>query len=104
NHSQFLEEYAEQKPTCIIKDATASLRDPSRGLTINESIVQQPITNKLPFTPTCSHPESGFLKKIVCPVSWSKVGTPVKVEVPTDCGINLSVFGCLSSHGLIAIS
>lgn len=49
-HSQFLEQYVEDQPTCIIKDATASLCDAFQGLTIDESTVYRHLTEKLSFT------------------------------------------------------
>lgn len=47
--------------------------------------------------------ESGFKKNMVRPVGWSKKGTPAEVEVQPE-GINLSILGCMSVHGLIALS
>ncbi|KAI9249779.1 hypothetical protein BDA99DRAFT_564340 [Phascolomyces articulosus] len=41
---------------------------------------------------------------MVRPVAWSKVGTPANVEAPTQRGVNLSVLGCMSWYGLIALS
>jgi transposase len=40
---------------------------------------------------------------MVCPVAWSKKGTPSEVEVQPE-GINLSILGCMSVYGLIALS
>lgn len=36
-------------------------------------------------------------------VAWSKKGTSTEVEVQPE-GINLSILGCLSMYGLIAVS
>ncbi|KAG2215415.1 hypothetical protein INT45_005444 [Circinella minor] len=47
--------------------------------------------------------ESGFKKNMVRPVAWSKKGTSGEVEVQPE-GINLSILGCMSVHGLIALS
>ncbi|KAG1303212.1 hypothetical protein G6F64_010268 [Rhizopus arrhizus] len=48
--------------------------------------------------------ENGFKKKnMVRPAGWSKKGTPVEVEVQPE-GTNLSILGCMSAYGLIAVS
>ncbi|KAI9272660.1 hypothetical protein BDA99DRAFT_592957 [Phascolomyces articulosus] len=41
---------------------------------------------------------------MVCPVAWSKKGVSADVEVPTQQGTNLSVLGCMTYYGLIALS
>lgn len=41
--------------------------------------------------------ESGFKKNMVRPVAWSKKGEPAE-------GTNLSILGCTSAYGLIALS
>ncbi|KAG0750197.1 hypothetical protein G6F57_010982 [Rhizopus arrhizus] len=51
-HSQYLNEFVEKHPTCIVKDATESLYDTFHGLTINESTVYRHITEKQEFTLT----------------------------------------------------
>lgn len=139
-HSQFLESYVEQHPTCCIKDATAELCKEFEGLSISGSSVHRHLTEKLSFTLTRTRPqaearnsedtrelrrqfverlveqnidyrrqcvfidESGFLKTIVRPVAWSKKGTPATVTVATSQGANLSILGCISRHGIIALS
>ncbi|ORX57657.1 hypothetical protein DM01DRAFT_1284262, partial [Hesseltinella vesiculosa] len=55
-HSQFLEDYVEQNPTCIIRDATAALCNAFRGLTIHESTVYRHITEKLSISLTRTQP------------------------------------------------
>ncbi|KAG2230253.1 hypothetical protein INT48_009823 [Thamnidium elegans] len=47
--------------------------------------------------------ESGFKKNMVCPVAWSKKGEPAEVDVEAE-GTNLSILGCMSAYGLIALS
>ncbi|KAG1123211.1 hypothetical protein G6F42_010759 [Rhizopus arrhizus] len=42
-------------------------------------------------------------KNMVRPAGWSKKGTPVEVEVQPE-GTNLSILGCMSAYGLIAVS
>lgn len=48
--------------------------------------------------------ESGFKKNMVRPVAWSHKGTPAEVEVLCANSINLSIMGCISAYGLVAIS
>ncbi|KAI8884058.1 hypothetical protein K501DRAFT_183130, partial [Backusella circina FSU 941] len=48
--------------------------------------------------------ESGFLRNMVRPVAWSKKGETSEVEIPTQQGTNLSVLGCMSWYGLLALS
>lgn len=47
--------------------------------------------------------ESGFKKNMVRPVAWSKKGEPAEVNVEAE-GTNLSILGCMSAYGLIALS
>ncbi|KAI8378232.1 hypothetical protein EDC96DRAFT_551175 [Choanephora cucurbitarum] len=49
-HSQYLKEFVEKHPTCIVKDATESLCEAFHGLTVNKSTVYCYITEKLEFT------------------------------------------------------
>ncbi|KAI8327844.1 hypothetical protein EDC96DRAFT_569620 [Choanephora cucurbitarum] len=51
-HSQYLNEIVEKHPTCIVKDATESLRETFHGLAVNESTLYRHITEKLEFTLT----------------------------------------------------
>ncbi|KAI8884055.1 hypothetical protein K501DRAFT_85198 [Backusella circina FSU 941] len=41
---------------------------------------------------------------MVRPVAWSKKGETSEVEIPTQQGTNLSVLGCMSWYGLLALS
>lgn len=60
--------------------------------------------NKIDYKRQCVFlDESGFKKNLVRPVAWSKKGTPAEVEVQPE-GVNLSILGCLSAYGLIAVS
>ncbi|KAI8884054.1 hypothetical protein K501DRAFT_183117 [Backusella circina FSU 941] len=56
DHSQFLEEYIEKNPTCIIKDATEELFKAFDDMKINESAVYRHVRNKLSFTLTRTQP------------------------------------------------
>ncbi|CEP18228.1 hypothetical protein [Parasitella parasitica] len=51
-NSQYLNEFVEKHPTCIVKDATESLCETFHGSTINEFTVYRHITEKLEFTLT----------------------------------------------------
>ncbi|CDH61137.1 hypothetical protein RO3G_03680 [Lichtheimia corymbifera JMRC:FSU:9682] len=67
--------------------------------------VQQITEQNIDFRRKCVFiDESGFVKNMVRPVAWSKKGTPAAVTVPTARGTNLSIIGCISYHGLIALS
>lgn len=138
-HSQFIEDYIQEHPTCIVKDVTELLLAKFNGLSVDPSTVYRHITEKLEFTLTRTQArlvarnsddtkeqrvqfveylaenkidykrhcifvdESGFKKNMVRLVAWSKKGTPAEVEVQPE-GFNLSVLGCLSAYGLIAVS
>ncbi|KAG1451954.1 hypothetical protein G6F56_007947 [Rhizopus delemar] len=56
NHSQFIDNYVENHPTCIVKDVTDCLCAAFDDLTINESSVYRHITDKLQFTLTRTQP------------------------------------------------
>ncbi|RCH98736.1 hypothetical protein CU097_015363, partial [Rhizopus azygosporus] len=118
----FIDNYVENHPTCIVKDVIDCLCAAFDDLTINESNVYRHISDKLQFTLTRTQPriaernsedtiekQNAFLwmkvdlKKMVRPVGWSKKGTPVEVEVQQE-GTNLSILGCMSANGLIAVS
>ncbi|KAG2229083.1 hypothetical protein INT48_005352 [Thamnidium elegans] len=102
-HSQFIEEYVNEHPTCIVKDVTGLLRSTFNDIVINESTIYSHITKNLEFTLTHTQPrmvghfkrkcvfvdESGFKKNMVRPVAWSKKGTTTEVEVQPD-GVNLT--------------
>ncbi|KAG2208789.1 hypothetical protein INT45_010949 [Circinella minor] len=67
--------------------------------------VEYIIDNEIDFKKKCVFvDESRFKKNMVRPVTWSKKGEPADVEVPTQQGVNLSVLGCMSYYGLIALS
>ncbi|CDH60001.1 hypothetical protein RO3G_03680 [Lichtheimia corymbifera JMRC:FSU:9682] len=67
--------------------------------------VQSIIEQSIDFRRKCVFiDESGFVKNMVRPVAWSKKGTPATVTVPTIRGTNLSIIGCISFYGLIALS
>ncbi|KAI9322839.1 hypothetical protein BX666DRAFT_1838852, partial [Dichotomocladium elegans] len=88
-HSQFLETHVEKHPTCIVKDATQELCEPFDDLSACKPTRTQPKVS-----------EANMMR----PVAWSKKGTPADVEVPTQRGVNLSVLGCMSWYGLLALS
>lgn len=52
SHSQFIDNYIENHPTCIVKDVTDCLCAAFDDLTINESSVYRHITDELHFTLT----------------------------------------------------
>lgn len=52
----------------------------------------------------CFIDESGFNLSLVRTEAWSKKGTPAKVTVPTQRGINLSILGCISSAGIVLLA
>lgn len=56
NHSQFIDNYVEKHPTCIVKDVTDCLCDAFDDLMINELSVYRHITDKLQFTLTRIQP------------------------------------------------
>ncbi|CDH61598.1 hypothetical protein RO3G_03680 [Lichtheimia corymbifera JMRC:FSU:9682] len=67
--------------------------------------VQSIIEQSIDFQRKCVFiDESAFVKNMVRPVAWSKKGTPATVTVPTIRGTNLSIIGCISFYGLIALS
>ncbi|ORE01449.1 hypothetical protein BCV72DRAFT_310028 [Rhizopus microsporus var. microsporus] len=47
--------------------------------------------------------ESGFKKNMVRPVAWSRKDEPAEVDIEAE-GANLSILGCMSAYGLIALS
>ncbi|KAG0735990.1 hypothetical protein G6F16_001906 [Rhizopus arrhizus] len=102
-HSQNLDAFIEKHPTCIVKDATESLCETFQGLTINESTVYRHITEKLEFTLTRTQARFWFKKNMVRPVARSKKGETAEVDVEAE-GTNLSILGCMSAYGLIALS
>ncbi|KAG1168578.1 hypothetical protein G6F46_000647 [Rhizopus delemar] len=55
-HSQFIENYIEECPTCIVKDVTEHVCAIFEGSSINESTVYRHITEKLEFTLTRTQP------------------------------------------------
>ena len=48
--------------------------------------------------------ESGFSKKEVRREGYSKRGVPCVIEITTQRAVNLSIIGCISSHGLLLLS
>ncbi|KAI9249778.1 hypothetical protein BDA99DRAFT_548714 [Phascolomyces articulosus] len=57
DHSQFIENYVEGHPTCIVKDATDALCEAFDNLTVSQSTVYRHITEKLSFTLTLTQPK-----------------------------------------------
>ncbi|KAG1052178.1 hypothetical protein G6F43_005664 [Rhizopus delemar] len=51
-HSQYLNQFVEKHPTCIVKDATQSLCEAFHGLIMNEFTVYRHINEKLEFALT----------------------------------------------------
>lgn len=50
HHSQFIDDYVEEHPTCIVKNVTDSFCAVFDDLSITESNVYRHITDKLQFT------------------------------------------------------
>ncbi|KAI8979832.1 hypothetical protein BDF20DRAFT_835793 [Mycotypha africana] len=55
-HSEYLDNYVTNNPTCVVKDVTASLVEAFEDLTISDSAVYRHLTNKLAFTITRTQP------------------------------------------------
>ncbi|EIE87919.1 hypothetical protein RO3G_12630 [Rhizopus delemar RA 99-880] len=101
HHSQFIDDYVEEHPTCIVKNVTDSFCAVFDDLSITESNVYRHITDKLQFTFSRTQPR--ISENMVRPVRWSKKGTPVEVEVQPE-GTRLSILGCMPAYGLNAVS
>ncbi|KAI8886573.1 hypothetical protein K501DRAFT_269734 [Backusella circina FSU 941] len=128
DHSQFLEEYIEKNPTCIIKDATEELCKEFDGMKINESAVYRHVRNELSFTLTCTQPRVAarnsedtiesrgqfvedlikdnieFRKKCVFVDESGFLRNMVRPVAWSKKGTNLSVLGCMPWYGLLALS
>ena len=48
--------------------------------------------------------EAGFNSQLIRSRAWSKVGTPAKVSVNTQKGVNISIIGCIAPFGTVDFS
>lgn len=48
--------------------------------------------------------EAGFNSQLTRSRAWSKIGTPAKVSVNTQKGMNISIIGCIAPFGTIDFS
>lgn len=48
--------------------------------------------------------EAGFNSQLTRSRAWSKIGTPAKVSVNTQKGVNISIIGCIAPFGTIDFS
>lgn len=85
--------------------AQVAERNSEDTLEQRRQFVQYIIEQNIDFRRKCVFiDESGFVKNMVRPVAWSKKGTSATVTVPTTRGTNLSIIGCISYYGLVALS